>query len=470
MNKETKELLDAQDRLPQHRQSLASGEGFSRRQFFKMSALGLSGYFFAQAARPMEVMAQTKPQLESTAKNCIFIHLDGSPSHIDTFDLKEGSWTPKDFEPTTINQIRWPKGLLPKLAEQVPNFAVVRSMSAYALVHPLAQIWTQIGRNPASGLSKVAPNIGAVVALEFESKRTPNQKLPGFIALNAGNIVGRGYFPPEFAPFGVAPNPAGLSNSTNPVGESRFSSRYNMLQALDEENRNNQSVLGVGGDEMASAYTQARGLMYNPEVQSVFQYSQDDSRAYGGNGFGNACLVAKNILKSDLGTHFIQINLGGWDNHNGIYTPQGIYGPAKALDAGLGQLIADLAKTPSKTAGKSLLDETLIVAMGEFGRTVGQPNNQQGRDHFLQMSCLFAGAGVRGGRAIGSTDPTGSNTMDPGWSRGVTIRPEDVFCTIYSALGIDYTLVRQDDPFKRGFEYVPYASEGVYAPIDVLWT
>ncbi|MFY9223599.1 MAG: DUF1501 domain-containing protein [Blastocatellia bacterium] len=469
MNKETKELINAQEKMPAHRQSLIGGQGFSRREFFKLSALGLTGFFFSQVAKPMEVLAQTGPQLENTARYCIFVHLDGAPSHVDTFDLKEGDWTPKEFEPTTIGQFRWPKGLLPKLAEQLDKVSIVRSMSAYALVHPLAQIWTQIGRNPASGLSKIAPNIGAVVALEYESRRTANQKLPGFIALNAGNIVGRGYFPPQAAPFGVAPNPSGLANSTNPVGESRFTNRYNMLQSLDEENRKD-NVIGAGSDDMAAAYTQARDLMYNPEVQSVFQYSESDSMSYGNSGFGNACLVARNIVKSDLGTRFIQINLGGWDNHNNIYTPQGLFNPARALDAGLGQLIADLAKTPSQTAGKSLLDETLIVAMGEFGRTVGRLNNQQGRDHYLQMSCLFAGAGVRGGRPIGSTDAMGAATLDPGWARGVTIRPEDVFCTIYSALGIDYTLVRQDDPFKRGFEYVPYANQGVYAPIDVLWT
>jgi hypothetical protein len=64
----------------------------------------------------------------------------------------------------------------------------------------------------------------------------------------------------------------------------------------------------------------------------------------------------------------------------------------------------------------------------------------------------------------------GSSTLDPGWSRGLTIRPEDIFCTIYSALGIDYTTIRQDDPFKRGFEYVPNAYQDAYAPIDTLWT
>lgn len=469
MNKEQKELLDAQNRLPQYRQSLKGGTDLSRREFFKLSALGLSGYFFSQVIKPTEVMAQTGPKLESTARNCIFIHLDGAPSHTDTFDLKEGSWTPKELAPTTIGQLRWPQGLLPTLASQLSNIAIVRSMSAYALVHPLAQIWTQIGRNPASGLSKIAPNIGSVVALEYENRRTPNQKLPGFIALNAGNIVGRGYFPAQFSPFGVTPSQTGLANSTNPVGESRFNNRYAALQSLDQAYRKD-TVLGDGSDEMASVYEQGRGLMYNPDVQSIFQFSQADSMTYGNNGFGNACLVARNIMKADFGSHFVQINLGGWDNHSNIYSQQGLFGPAKTLDLGLGQLIADLAKTPGKTSGKTLLDETLIVTMGEFGRTVGQPNNQQGRDHYLQMSCLFAGAGVRGGRAIGSTDPMGASTLDPGWSRGLTIRPEDVFCTIYSALGIDYTTIRQDDPFKRGFEYVPNAYQGVYAPIDTLWT
>jgi uncharacterized protein (DUF1501 family) len=222
---------------------------------------------------------------------------------------------------------------------------------------------------------------------------------------------------------------------------------------------------------MASSYEQARGLMYNEDVDTVFRFTAEEAAKYGNNTFGNACLVARNIVKADLGTHFIQINSGGWDNHSNIYDKnQGIYPRAAQLDAGLAQLISDLASTPSKNGpGKTLLDETLIVAMGEFGRTVGPLTNQRGRDHYLQMSSLFAGAGIRGNRAIGKTDPTGGSTIDFGWSREVLIRPEDVFCTIYSAMGIDYTTVRTDDPFKRGFEYVPFAKDGIYVPIDPLW-
>jgi uncharacterized protein (DUF1501 family) len=116
-----------------------------------------------------------------------------------------------------------------------------------------------------------------------------------------------------------------------------------------------------------------------------------------------------------------------------------------------------------------LLERTLVVMMGEFGRTVGRLSGALGRDHFLQQFVLFAGAGVKGGRAIGSTTADGSATADPGWSRGRDIKPEDVEATIYSALGIDWTATRRDDPTGRGFELVPFAAQDVYGPIDELW-
>jgi uncharacterized protein (DUF1501 family) len=96
-------------------------------------------------------------------------------------------------------------------------------------------------------------------------------------------------------------------------------------------------------------------------------------------------------------------------------------------------------------------------------------NGQGGRDHFLRMSVVFAGGGTRGGRVIGETNATGSDVVNYGWSQNRDIRPEDVTCTIYSALGIDYTTVRHDDPLNRGFEYVPFAKDGVYKPVEELW-
>jgi uncharacterized protein (DUF1501 family) len=106
---------------------------------------------------------------------------------------------------------------------------------------------------------------------------------------------------------------------------------------------------------------------------------------------------------------------------------------------------------------------------GEFGRTVGQLSAAQGRDHYVQQFAFLAGAGIKGGRAIGSTNSLGSATSDFGWSRQRDVRPEDIEATIYSAMGINYTSVRYDDPFNRGFEYVPYGQEDLYGPVNELW-
>ena len=107
--------------------------------------------------------------------------------------------------------------------------------------------------------------------------------------------------------------------------------------------------------------------------------------------------------------------------------------------------------------------------MGEFGRTIGAPNGQSGRDHFLQQAVLMAGARVKGRQAIGKTDERAFAVVEPGWSQDRQIRPEDIEATIYSALGIDWTTVRHDDPLGRGFEYVPTNQGLQYAPIHELW-
>ena len=112
---------------------------------------------------------------------------------------------------------------------------------------------------------------------------------------------------------------------------------------------------------------------------------------------------------------------------------------------------------------------TLVVMTGEFGRTVGPLSDSDGRDHWKQQSTVFAGAGIKGGRALGATDGEGADTVDYGWPEERYVRPEDVEATIYSAMGIDWTTVRYDDPFGRGFEYVPFGAEGLYKPIDALW-
>src|SRR5262249_7808100 len=178
--------------------------------------------------------------------------------------------------------------------------------------------------------------------------------------------------------------------------------------------------------------------------------------------FGQACIVARKVLEANQGTRFIQITQGGWDMHVNIYQQTNMPNMGKLLDDGMGQLITDL-----KADG--LFDSTLIVMAGEFGRTVGPMTAAAGRDHFPVQFAVFAGGGVAGGRAIGTTDATGANIIDPGWSRQRVVRPEDIEATIYSALGINWTTIRQDDPLNRGYYYVPNSDTDLYGPLNERW-
>ncbi|MCG3163887.1 MAG: hypothetical protein JMDDDDMK_05345 [Acidobacteria bacterium] len=450
------------------------GPQLGRREFFQIAGTGVTGFFLAPlSSKLFEARAETNAaQFVGRAKNVIFIHMQGAPSHVDTFDLKVGSWTPADFNPTAYNGIMFPQGLMPNLATHLSKIAIVRSLRAPALVHSLQQVWSQIARNPTSLMGKIAPNIGSVVALEFESKRQPNQKLPGFISLNGGSTVGSGYFNARYSPFAATAAQGGLAGLTHPDGQANFDRRFQMLADLDGPLRAN-SPMGEPVVDMENFYQQSRAMMYNPAVDSVFKFTADEQTRYGNSGFGNSLIVARNLVKANLGTRHIQVNIGGWDNHTNIYTA--IRNPATQFDRGLGALLTDLSSQPGVQGGGTLLDETLIVGMGEFGRTVRGPagvglNNQNGRDHFFQHFTMFAGGGIIGGRVVGSTTADGYAVQDPGWSQNRPVANEDIAATIYSALGIDYTKTLWNDPYQRGFDYVPFAAQGAWYPVTELFT
>lgn len=432
----------------------------SRRVFFRHLATAVGGYYLTPS-RPMETVAKGAASPIGKAQNCIFIHMGGAPSHVDTFDLKEGPWTPAFFNPTSYGDIRWPQGLMPKLAERLDRIALVRSVKPWAAVHELARQWMLIGRNPTSALSKIAPHIGSVVSLEL-GPRSANRTLPAFFSLNTGSGPGAGYLPPDNGPFYVNPGGGGLGNTTHRDGQPAYQRRNTLLQAMERELRDS-GELGARPAETFSFRDNAAKLMYNPAVDRIFTFDAAERARYGTTGFGNACITARNLLRADMGARFIQITIGGWDMHTNIYQPNaGLQSLTRQFDNALATLLSDLA-------GDGLLDQTLIVAMGEFGRTVGPLNVSAGRDHHLQQAVLFAGARVNGRKVIGSSDDLGRATADPGWSRDRDIRAEDIEATIYSALGIDWTTVRRDDPLGRGFGYVPFSDRDLYGPIHELW-
>jgi hypothetical protein len=431
-----------------------------RRMFFRHISSAIGGYFLLPG-RPTETIARAAPALKGTAKNCIFVLMSGGPSQIDTFDFKDGAWTLPAWNPTSYGGIRWPQGAMPRLAERLDDIALVRSMKAWALVHNLARTWVQIGRNPTLSSSRIAPHIGSVVSLELARQET-SRVLPLFVHLNTTSGPGNGYFAPDHSPFYVSPGGGGMANTTHAQGQARYQRRLELLDRLTADLKESRE-LGAEPQEQFAFAEAARRLAYNPDVDQIFRFDQAERNRFGNNGFGNACIAARNLLRAKVGVRFIQINQGDWDHHENIYGANvGHNLRMKQFDDGLGTLLADL-----KNDG--LLEETLVVAMGEFGRIPGAVNAGKGRDHHVQQAALFAGGGVKGGTVIGESNAAGNGTLSPGWSRDREIRAEDVEATIYSAMGIDYTTVRRDDPIGRGFEYVPFSDRDLYGPINELW-
>lgn len=258
-----------------------------RRLFFRHLAGAVTGYFL-YPARPQGVTARAAVTPIGRARYCILVLMAGGPSHIDTFGLKEGPWTPASFEPTSYGMLRFPRGLMPWLAEQIGSLAFVRSLRSWALVHSLAQIWVQIGRNPTSGLARIAPHIGSVVSLKL-SPQNQDQTLPCFVALNIGGGPGPGYLPLEHGPFYVTPSGAGLPNTTHRDGAPRFDARYGLLLELDAEERA-AATLGAASREMSAFQEGARKLMYNSALERVFSFDAAERARYGNSSFGKPAL------------------------------------------------------------------------------------------------------------------------------------------------------------------------------------
>src|SRR5450755_1044596 len=166
-------------RYPQPHKLWDERPHLSRRSFFQLAGAGVTMACLSQPMAAGTVITSQPVTTLNKAKYCIFVMMAGAPSHTDMFDLKVvNGVTPASFAPSMIGNINWPTGLMPKLATRLNSVAIVRSMNAWALVHTLAQTWTQIGRNPAAALGNVAPNIGSVVSIEKEPERQAGQVFP----------------------------------------------------------------------------------------------------------------------------------------------------------------------------------------------------------------------------------------------------------------------------------------------------
>jgi len=426
-----------------------------RRSFMQVMGYGSFGLTALRAkGQVLRTKAEVNPR--GSAENLIIVNLKGGPSHVDTFDLKTGSWTPADFEPATIGNITLAGGLFPNLATRTEHFSLLRCLSHNEAVHQRASYLLETCHTFNPTFSKEQPHIGSIIALELASSRSEGDILPPFMAIN-GLVQGAGMLSSDTAPFIFEAN-QGVTGLTHPGGQSLFEKRYQSLLQFDAANRGGKAAQGSTISDYHHFYDLGKQLMYEPALENAFLVSDEELNRYGDSSVGGGCALASKLLAKDLGARVIQINHTGWDSHYDIYDRNingNIYDLSNSLDRALATLLDDLTATEGKRGG-SLLDETLVVVLGEFGRTPGGLSNNQGRDHYpYTYAALLAGGGVIPGQTFGATDPEGWAIVDPFWSENRYITINDLIVTLYSSLGIDWTKEIQDTPSGRVYEYSP---------------
>jgi hypothetical protein len=441
----------------------------TRRQFFRIGATSFMGYSLLPMVEPLQVHAAETVQPRGSAEFCIFLFLMGGPPQLDTFDVKEGKWTPQDFDIRTITpEIKMPVALFPNLSakERLKHMLFARSVEAWESVHERGQYYIQAGRAFSGARAKEIPSVGSLVAYEFDSRRKQTDFMPPFVAMNfspgGAGLAGPGMLPATFAPLPITVQKDGDFSFVVPDEErDRFRQRWQFLQRMDHALRTGQQPLGQPLLDYHDFYLSAYEMMKRPEVGKILKFTEAEHQRYGSNAFGDACILARNLVNADAGTHFIAIAQDGWDLHANVYDkskPVNHYTLCRDLDFALSGLLDDLSQTRDPR-GRTLLEKTFIVCMGEFGRTPGDINPNKGRDHYRYASTtVFAGAGVQGGRVLGATDDIGGKIISPGWHQKRSIYTEDVVATIFSTLGIDHTKRITNTPSGREFEYVEITS------------
>jgi len=431
----------------------------TRRQFFQVGAVGVWGFYLEPFLKPLNVRAADKVNPRNTAACCLFLNLSGGCSHVDSFDIKEGSWTPQDFDVRTIKPgIRIPYGLFPKLSGMLNELVLVRSMRSWENEHIRAQYYLQVAHQTSPARNKEMPSLGSVIAYEYEGRRRATDFLPPFVAMNFTSgpfrVIGEGCLEAKCSPLTLEISDRGFDFVVPEEEKARFQRRWDLLHKFEAPQRTQSAASDRYYQEFDAYYQGAYAMMKAPELAKILKVTEEEHGRYGGSRLGDACVLARNLLRAEKGTRFVGLSQDGWDMHRNIYEKEAMYKRSHELDDALGALLKDLSETKTDD-GRTMLEKTFICCLGEFGRTTGPLTVNGGRDHHKEAyTGLFAGGGIRGGKVIGATNDLGADITDPGWHQKRPIYIEDVAVTIYSALGIDWTKKLTTTPSGRFFEYV----------------
>ncbi len=400
---------------------MTSLNNLSRRDLLKLSAAGVAA---TSMSGWLNVLATHAAQTKAKHKSCIVLWMDGGPSHKDTFDMKPGTKDGGDFKPIATSM----PGLqisehLPKVAKVMQHAAVLRGMSTGEGAHGRARYYLHTGYKEGVG-GIVHPSLGSIVSSEIGQA---DSAMPNFVAVGRGNY-GAGFLGAHHQPLVVTAPARGVENLKALVPAQQFEQRVGLLE--DMENAFHRDYKAASGTDHRTTYQRAVTLMQSKEAKA-FDLSLEPSSSrsgYGSGPFAEGCLLARRLV--EVGVPFVEVTLGGWDTH------QDNFDRVKRLS---GQIDAPMATLVSDLAQRELLDSTLVIWMGEFGRTprINARGAKPGRDHYPRAwSTVLFGGGIKEGQIVSKTDKEGATVVER------PISALDFMATVCQILGIDYTKSR----------------------------
>lgn len=411
--------------------------GMPRRDFLQLGLGGVLGLGFADLLRLRAQAASPGAERKTSGRqvNCIMIWLDGGPSHYETFDPKPDAPVEIRGElqaiPTAVPGVRFSEAV-PHLAKVADKLTIVRSICHKDPNHGGGNHYMMTGAPTPVPVACGAfvtfhPSFGSVVSFH----RGVRDGLPAYMSMpTVSRSGGPNFLGGKHAPFVINGNPNDQAFQVRDVvlppeiSEGRAASRRQLRAALDRMQRYTDKLAADPAVTFDQYYEQGINLVLSPQAQAAFDIHREDDQvrqAYGRNDFGQRLLLARRLV--EVGVSWVTVYYGGWDHHTKIFEAfKGEH--AKKMDQGVAALIEDLDQ-------RGLLESTLVLMLGEFGRTP-KVNKDAGRDHWPHaMSVLVAGAGVPRGQVVGATDAKGYHASES------VYRPEDFAASLYTKMGID---------------------------------
>ncbi|MFM8173570.1 MAG: DUF1501 domain-containing protein [Pirellulaceae bacterium] len=411
-----------------------------RRDLLKLGVGGLAGGSFTELLR-MRQLCASEGQLDTSRKpsSCILIWMDGGPTHFETFDPKPDAPAEirGEFRPisTSVPGIQISEHL-PRLAAMADKYAIIRSVCHNQGNHGAGNHYMMTGAPPripvgCGAFVSFHPSLGSVAAYE---RRAPHG-LPAYFSMpSMSRSGGPNFLGASYAPFVVGgdPNSKGFRvrdvELPSGIDGNRFTSRRDLRKLVDRMPRFDAPAVADPVVALDSHVQKGVDLVTTPQAQAAFDIEQEPESlrdAYGRNGFGQRALLARRLVEA--GVPFVTLYDGGWDHHSDLFG---------ALKKRLPEWDQTVATLISDLDSRGLLETTMVIALGEFGRTPkistlpGQ--TLAGRDHWANaMSILFAGGGTPGGQVIGATDRQGHSAVQR------VLGPENFVSTVYRKMGID---------------------------------